>query len=126
MKKGAKFRLVVLLGLAALAAQNANAGSAVALGPHNHLVSVHGFSAEEAKHLALQYARSRYGANVRIVAATDVAGYCAIAVGRQPNGNMQLGIALGHPSAAEAAHVAIEQCLKAGGINPKVRWRFRG
>jgi hypothetical protein len=71
-------------------------------------------------------ARSRYGANVRIVAATDVAGYCAIAVGRQPNGNVQLGIALGHSSAADAERVAIEQCLKAGGINPKVRWRFRG
>ena len=65
--------------------------------------------------------------NVRIVAATDIAGYGAIAVALHPNGRGSiLGVALGKRSATEADNLAIEQCLKAGGTHPKIIEGFRG
>ena len=122
MKRSAIF---LLIGVAFLSTRNANAGSAVAIGPHNHLVCSYGHRMEIDKQHALELARSRYGANVRILAATDVAGYGAIAVAHHGIGWVT-GVSLGRPSAADAANRAIEQCLKVGGINPKIRWRFKG
>jgi hypothetical protein len=71
------------------------------------------------------WSRSRYGANVRILTSTDATGYCAIAVAAKGKGSV-VGVALGRPSGADAVNRAIEQCLKVGGINPKIRWRFKG
>jgi len=125
MRKSAKIRLALLLGLAVLAVQNVQAGSAVAVNPHNQMATSYGYPKEIAKQRALEIARSRYGANVRILAATDVFGYGAIAVAAKGKGSV-VGVALGRPSAAEAQRIAIEQCLLSGGTNPKVRWRFKG
>jgi hypothetical protein len=126
MKRGARMRSVVLLGLVALVAQNASAGSAVAMESHHgHLVSYHGYPVNEAKRLALETARSLYGTDVKIIAASDVAGYCAIAVARKGKGSV-IGVALGKRSATEADALALDHCLNAGGTNPAVRWRFRG
>jgi hypothetical protein len=125
MKESAFFWLA-LLSLAVLAAQNVMAGSAVAIGPHNQLVYSYGHPKEIDKERALELARQRYGPDVKILAASDVAGYGAIAGARHPNGNRVIGAALGHASPMEAEHRAIELCLKAGGLDPKVRWRFRG
>ena len=122
MKSSAIFLLV---GMAILAAQNSRAGSAVAWDHHGHLVSLHGFSVDEAKRRALQIARSRYGPDVRILAATDSVGYCAIAVARKGTGSV-IGVALGRSSAADAERLAIEQCVTSGGTSPRVRWRFKG
>jgi hypothetical protein len=122
MKSSAIFLLV---GMAILAAREGRAGSAVAVGPHNHVVCSYGHPMEVDKQHALELARSRYGSNVRILAATDVAGYGAIAVAHHGIGWVT-GVSLGRPSAADAANRAIEQCLKVGGTNPKVKWRFKG
>jgi hypothetical protein len=63
--------------------------------------------------------------NARIVAATDVGGYGAIAVARKGKDSV-IGIKLGRPSHADADKRAIEQCLKADGTDVQVRWRFNG
>ena len=75
---------------------------------------------------ALAEARRKYGGNVRLLAASDVTGYGAIAVARQPGHGWIVGVALGRRSATEANTLAIEQCLKGGGIKPQVKWGFWG
>ena len=125
MDKGARMGLAVLLGLSALAVQNSKAGSAVAWDGHGHLVTYHGYPVEEAKRLALETARSRYGNNVRLIGYTDTFGFGAIAVGGNRTGSV-IAVALGKRSKAEAETLAIEHCLQAGGIEPRVRWRFKG
>jgi hypothetical protein len=62
----------------------------------------------------------------RPILDTDVYGYAAIAVARHPNGNWLIGVALGHPSSLDAKHWAIDHCVKAGGIDPKIKWEFKG
>jgi hypothetical protein len=121
--------LVRLFQLAAVgvAIHNAQAGSAVAIGPHSKLVVYAGLPVGVARQRALAQARRNYGAPVRIIAASDVSGYGAIAVARHPNGyGSVIGVALGKRSATEADALAIEQCLRVGGTNPQVRWSFRG
>ena len=126
MKRSARMRLAVLLGLVALAAQSASAGSAVAWDGHGHLVSYHGYPVDEAKRLALETARNRYGNKVKLVAYCDVAGYGAIAAGRNGRGSGSvIGVTLGRASALEAQNLAIENCLNAGGINPKILRTFK-
>ena len=90
------------------------------------MATSYGYPKEIAKQRALEIARSKYGPNVRILAATDVYGYGAIAVARHPNGNWLVGVALGHPSSLDAKQRAIDYCVKAGGIDPKIRWEFKG
>jgi hypothetical protein len=57
----------------------------------------------------------------RILASTGKFGYCAIALGR----NAVIGISLGKRSQAEADRRAIANCLKRGGVEPKVYSRFK-
>jgi hypothetical protein len=125
MKTGLLFFCSFLLSLAVLAAQNSYAGSAVAWDGHGHLVTFHGYPEAQAKRLALERGQERYGASVRILAATDVPGYGAIALARRGNTSI-IGVALGRSTAKEAEQLAIEQCLNSGGTEPKVKWRFRG
>jgi hypothetical protein len=76
---------------------------------------------------ALTSARQRYGANVRLIAASDAEGYCAIAVAWRANGpGGFIGVSLAKRSQAEADSLAIGQCLKAGGTDPKVIKRWHG
>jgi hypothetical protein len=125
MKRSTLFRLgLVCVAFAAI--QNASAGSAVVTDGHGHLITSYGQPSKEiAKEHALETARQRYGANVRLLAASDVNGYGAIAVARKGSGLVN-GIALGRPSRADAEHRAIELCLRGGGTDPKVRWEWRG
>jgi hypothetical protein len=129
MKRGAKMRFAVLLGLVTLAVQQANAGSAVARDGNGHYYYSCGHSKEVDEQKALEFAR-RSGSIARIVAASDVAGYCAIASAEREYGDPQQrwvsGIALGHSSPEEAKRLAIQQCVKGGGMNPKIRLQFRG
>jgi hypothetical protein len=121
------FFLLALLVCLTLPSQNANAGAAVALGPHNQLATAYGGPVEREKARALNNARRLYGNDVRIIAATDITGYGAIALARHPNGyGWIIGVSLGNRSATEADALAIDHCRKAGGINPQVRWAFRG
>jgi hypothetical protein len=125
MKRSALFRLA-LVSMVVVAIQNANAGSAVVTDGHGHLITSYGQPSKEiAKEHALETARHRYGANVKLLAASDVTGYGAIAVARKGSGLVN-GIALGRPSRADAEHRAIELCLKGGGTDPKVRWEWHG
>jgi selenophosphate synthase len=117
------FALLVLVGVLI---QNVNAGSAVAMErQHGNLATAYGGPVEREKQRALDEARRRYGADVRIIAATDVTGYGTIVVARLGNRAI-IGVALGKRSAAEAATLAVEHCLKAGGTDPLVRWAWRG
>lgn len=127
-------KMTLLFGLALLAMsigamQNANAGAAVVIGPDNRLATAYGGPIRVVKELAFAEARRKYGPNVemRIFAATDETGYGAIAVARHPNGvGSIIGVSLGKRSATEADTLAVDHCLKAGGINPQVKWGFRG
>jgi hypothetical protein len=104
---------------------SAHAGSAVAWDGHGHLVHSAGYPVEVAKERALRICRLRYGTPPRLLASTDVVGNGAIAVARRQS-DWVIGISLGRPSPADAENRAIEKCLKAGGVNPKVRWGFKG
>jgi hypothetical protein len=130
MKRHSGMRLVVLLGLVALVSQHAKAGSAVAIDDNGRLSISFGHSKGFDEQSALELGR-RHGPNVRILAASDVTGYCAIASGPRreftgPRERWVCGVALGHSTREEARRFAIEQCLKAGGINPKIKSEFRG
>jgi hypothetical protein len=107
--------------------QSVHAGSAIALGPNNQLVTSAGIPVEVAKQHALAEAHRKFGPNVRLIGYSDVAGYCAIAVARHPNGyGWIICASLGKRSATEADTMAIQHCLKLGGKNPRVRWGFWG
>ena len=124
MTKRMVFRLA-LVSMIVLAVQRANAGSAVANDGHGHTVYSFGHPKAVAIRRALDMARSQGWTNERIVAATDVGGYGAIAVAQKGKGSI-IGITLGRPSQADADKRAIEKCLKAGGTDVQVRWRFHG
>jgi len=125
MKKNALLRFA-LIGLVGVAIHNVHAGSAVALAAHNQLATAYGGSIQREEQRALADALRRYGPPVRLLAATDVTGYGAIAVARHPNGNWVIGVSLGKRSATEAYTLAVDHCLKAGGTHPEVKWAFRG
>ena len=126
MKKTALFQLA-LICLTTLALRNVNAGSAVATDDRGNLTTAYGGPVEREMQRTLETARLRYRENFRILASTDQFGYGAIAVALLPNGRASvIGVALGKRSATEADAMAIEHCLKAGGVSPKVRWAFRG
>jgi len=116
-----------VLGLAAALIQSANAGSAVAWDGRGHLFSSYGHPKAVAIQRALETGQRHYGAAVRIIAATDVTGYGAVAVAHRRNGpGLLIGVALGKRSATEAETLAMEQCVKIGGVDPRVRWAWRG
>jgi mannose-1-phosphate guanylyltransferase len=126
-----KLSRLLKLALAAVAVgalDRADAASAVVLAPAGHLVTSAGQrSVEIAKYDALSTARKKYGANVRLLAASGRSGYGAIVVAGRANGQGSIvTIFLGHPSQAEADRGAIARSLKAGGVNPEVRWRIKG
>jgi hypothetical protein len=121
MKKNALFGFT-LIGLAIVALQNINAGSAVATDDRGNLATAYGGPVEREKQRALETARLRYRTNFRILASSDQIGYGAIAVALLPNGHASvIGVALGKRSATEANTMAIDHCLEGGGVNPKVR-----
>jgi hypothetical protein len=118
---------LALLGFAQFAPQTANAGSAVATDAKGHNVYDFGHPKDTCKRRALEMARHKGWSNVKIVAATDVNGYGAIAIARHPNGHGSiLGVVLGQQSAREAATAAVNRCLQAGGTDVKIRWTFKG
>src|ERR1700722_10082575 len=117
--------LLAFTGLITILIQSARAGSAVAWDGHGHLVHSAGYPLKIAKERALRICRRRFGASARLLASTDVVGDGAIAVARRGT-NWVIGISLGRPSPADAENRAIEKCLQAGGIKPKIRWGFRG
>jgi hypothetical protein len=125
MKRNSLFR-IVLLGLAFILIQSTRAGSAVAWDGHGHLGASAGYPLQEAKQRALQRCLRNGGVNPRILGATDTVGDGAVAVARGRSGGSVIAVTLGRPSPADAENRAVEKCLRAGGINPKIMWGFRG
>jgi hypothetical protein len=101
------------------------AGSAVAWNGHGHLVYSAGYPMKIARERALEICLRRWGGTPRLLASTDVVGEGAIAVGRRGS-EWIIGISLGRPSPLDAENRAKAACLKAGGVNPKIRWGFKG
>jgi hypothetical protein len=124
MKKGIVAALA-LLGCLCICMQSTQADSAVAWDGRGHFGAAAGYPLNEAQQRAIERCRRNGGINPRIVGATETIGYGAIAVARRGTGSV-IGISLGRPSPADAENRAIEKCLKAGGINPKIRWGFKG
>jgi Domain of unknown function (DUF4189) len=126
MTRSAIFRFA-LVCMTVVAIVRANAASAVANDGHGHTIYSTG---QPTREIAIQHAllpaRQRYGTDARIVAATDVTGYSAIAVGNKGKNDSVLGVTLGRASREEAEKRAIEICLKAGGSHPVVRWEWYG
>jgi hypothetical protein len=113
--------------LVALLVQSASAGSAVAIGSNGRLGAAAGWPLNEARQRALKICIQNGGVNPRIFAATNVVGEGAVAVGGNGNGKGSIiGVALGRPSASDAANRAIEACQKAGGTDPKIIRAFKG
>jgi hypothetical protein len=125
MKRRTGMRLALLLGMSALAMQNAAAGAAVAHGSNGYLVASVGQSVDVVKQRAIELCRRKGGVNVKVIAATDVFGYGAIAVAAKGTGSV-IGVALGKRSATEADAIAIDQCLRAGGSAPKIIKAWKG
>jgi hypothetical protein len=125
MKKHTFFR-ALFLSLAVAAMQNAHAGSAVVWNGQR-LYAAWGHPVEQAKTLALQTGQQRYGGHFKVVAASAVEGYGAIAVATNGRGpGAVIGISLGQASEQVAKDHSVQQCLKAGGVAPKVARVFKG
>jgi hypothetical protein len=124
MTRNAIFRLI-LVGMTVAALQRLEAGSAVAYAIGGHAVYSFGHPKAVAIQRAMETARLYGWTNARIVAATDVGGYGAVAVARKGKGSL-IGVTLGRPSQADADQRAIEKCLTAGGTDVQVRCRFNG
>jgi hypothetical protein len=123
--KRSELFLLVLMGTAGMMIQSADAGSAVAWDGHGHFATAYGGPVQREKRRALDTARRKGWVTARIIATTDVTGYCTIAVARLGNRAI-VGVALGKRSPTEAETVAVEQCLKAGGSHPKIISGWRG
>ena len=79
--KSAAHLLITMLGLMSASMHTGKAGSAVAFEPRSgKRVNSTGHPEHVAIQRALAGARHLYGPNVRILAATDVTGYCAVGV----------------------------------------------
>jgi hypothetical protein len=118
---------LALFGFVQFTLRSATAGSAVATDAKGHNVYDFGHPKDTCKRRALELARQRGWSNVKIVAATDITGYGAIAVARHPNGHGSiLGVVLGQQSAKRAATAAVDRCREAGGTEIKVKWAFKG
>jgi hypothetical protein len=125
MKVG-KYTALVFLGFV-LATETIHAGSVVVWDGGKNLGTAYGRPVAMARQRALEAARRKGWTNVRVIGASNVSGYGAIATARHPSGHGSLiGVALGRRSATEADALAIEQCVKAGGTDVKVTAGFRG
>ena len=123
-------KLSVLIGLflAGLLLENAIGGSAVVVGHSSHrtlIVKSYGLPQSVAQRHAVEVCRRLGGLDARLIASTDVVGECAIAIAHKGTGSV-IGVSLGCRSATEAQARAIQQCRNAGGVDPVVRWGFRG
>jgi hypothetical protein len=115
-----------LIALIGIAVQHANAGSAVVIEPHHgKMVNSYGHPEAIAIQKAMAGARHLYGPNVKLLAATNVTGYCAVGVATHGNKAL-IATALGRRSLNEAQALVLEQLVKAGGTTPKIIARWKG
>jgi hypothetical protein len=125
MKNNAALALAMLAS-ASLVVPPAGAASAVAVDFEEYILSSR---CQPSKAIAIKHiwlsARDRGG--VRVIAASNETGYCAIALGWNPRGYGPIkGAAVGQATQAEADSLAMEQCLARGGADPWVIRRWWG
>jgi predicted Zn-dependent protease len=127
MKRNALLALILVAATVGFV-RNTGAASAVVSDGNGHLVTARGLATKGiAVQRALATARQEYGASVRLIAASDVTGYNAIAAGERANGHGSLVVAaLGQRTQAIADALAIRKLLKAGAVNPVVKWQWHG
>jgi hypothetical protein len=114
MKKITLF-LLALIALTGTRIEKANAGSAVVIEPHHgKMVNSYGKSEAIAIAKAMAGARHLYGANVKLLAATNVTGYCAVGVATHGDKTL-VATALGRKSKREAQALVLDELGKAGG-----------
>ena len=102
MNNASLFRLA-LIWLVGVAIQRVEAGSAVAWDGQGNFSTAYGGPVQREKQRALETARREGWKTAKIIAATDMPGYGAIAVARHPSGNgLVVGIVLAKRSATEA------------------------
>ncbi len=126
MKNSISSRL--LSCLCCILIESANAGSAVAIatiGQRTMIVKSYGLPQKVAEKHVIDICRREGGANARLLASSDVVGYGAVAVARRGY-RWVVGVSLGRRSATESETRAVMACVRAGGMNPKVKWGFRG
>jgi hypothetical protein len=119
------FLCFFLFGLAAVSVHSASGGSAVAWDGHGHMVFSWGHPEKEARDRALAFCRRLYGGDARILASSDLTGFCAVAVARKGTGSV-FAASLGRRSATESEMLAIKKCLKAGGSSPRIKRGWYG
>jgi Domain of unknown function (DUF4189) len=107
--------------LVAFSVQKVNAQSAVAVGSNG----VYGYayraeSQRAAVFRALRECEARGGVNVHIVASTFSPGFSAVAYWRESSGRWAIGCSLGRGTRYEAIQRSIDECLAAGGFNPRI------
>lgn len=115
-----------LIALTCIAIQHANAGSAVAIElRHGKMVNSYGKPEAVAIEKAMAGARQLYGANVKLLAATNETGYCAVGVATHGNKAL-VATALGRKSKSEAQTLVLEELARAGGTTPKIIAQWKG
>ena len=125
MTKSATF-LLALSSLNVFGVANANAGSAVAIEPrHGKMVNSYGKPEAIAIDRAMAGARHLYGSNVKLLAATNVTGYCAVGVATHGDKAL-VATALGRKSKREAQALVLDELAKAGGTTPKIIAQWKG
>jgi hypothetical protein len=119
---------LLIIGLHGVFVESLYAGSAVAIannGQRTIIVKSYGLPKKVAERDVIEICRGEGGVNAKVLASSSIVGYGAIAVSRR-GPEWVVGVSLGRKSASESETRAIKACLRAGGINPKVKWGFRG
>ncbi len=117
---------LLIFALSAVAVvKSVDAGSAVAGDGRGRFFISYGFPKDIAEKRALALCYHEWGSRARIVASTDVVGFGAIAVAHKGNSFVH-SIVLGRLTQEDANNRAIRNCLRAGGVNPRIRNAFKG
>jgi hypothetical protein len=118
--KSAAFLCLVFFVLCAFLVHDVEAAMAIAIakkGTHRIVYVAWGYTVGLAKQNVVKLANRNKADSFRVAAWTDVRGYTAVASSTRGNA---VGWSMGQPSEMMAQKRAIENCLKVGGVNPKI------
>ena len=116
--------LLALLGCGGMTLQSVSAGSAVAMEPRHGNLAAYGGPIQRDKQRALAEGCRRYGPDVRIIAASDVTGYGAIAIARF--GGSNCWSCIGQNFQNGGRYRGDRGVSEGRGVNPQVKWSWRG
>src|SRR6516162_9032110 len=118
--KSAAFLRFVFFVLCAFLVQDVKAAMAIAVAKKGtrHIVCVAwGYTVGLAKQNVVKLANRNKADSFRVAAWTDLRGYTAVASSTR---GYAVGWSMAQPSEMMAQKLAIKNCLKAGGVNPKI------